>query len=163
MDGIASVDQLPVNADPVADFAHAAFEHIAYAKFAGDLLHIDIFTFVRKTGISRDDEEPLIRDSAVMMSSTVPSAKYSCSGSPLRLLNGSTAMDGLSGMARERAGSVCFSVACTAPATAVELPLTYIADELKPFAGNSAEQALIFGAIPDGVTNGGNSAGKRGL
>src|SRR5215510_14598504 len=42
----------------------------------------------------------LKRDSAVMISSTIPSAKYSCSGSPLMHWNGSTAMDGLSGMGR---------------------------------------------------------------
>src|SRR5439155_11841712 len=38
-----------------------------------------------------------IRESAVMISSTMPSAKYSCSGSPLILAKGSTAIDGLSG------------------------------------------------------------------
>ncbi|MGC2199463.1 MAG: hypothetical protein WA633_04840 [Stellaceae bacterium] len=38
-----------------------------------------------------------IRLSAVMISSTIPSAKYSCSGSPLILAKGSTAIDGLSG------------------------------------------------------------------
>ena len=38
-----------------------------------------------------------MRDSAVMMSSTMPSAKYSCSGSPLMFWNGRTAIDGLSG------------------------------------------------------------------
>src|SRR6516165_5603046 len=38
-----------------------------------------------------------MRDSAVMISSTMPSAKYSCSGSPLILANGITAIDGLSG------------------------------------------------------------------
>jgi hypothetical protein len=34
-----------------------------------------------------------------MISSTIPSAKYSCSGSPLIFAKGSTAMDGLSGKA----------------------------------------------------------------
>ena len=38
-----------------------------------------------------------MRDSAVVMSSTIPSAKYSCSGSPLMFWNGRTAIDGLSG------------------------------------------------------------------
>src|SRR5262245_16416054 len=38
-----------------------------------------------------------MHDSPVMMSSTRPSAKYSCSGSPLMFWNGSTAIDGLSG------------------------------------------------------------------
>jgi hypothetical protein len=37
------------------------------------------------------------RERAVMISSTIPSANYSCSGSPLMFWNGSTAMDGLSG------------------------------------------------------------------
>jgi hypothetical protein len=34
-----------------------------------------------------------------VMSSTIPSAKYSCSGSSLMFWNGNTAMDGLSGSA----------------------------------------------------------------
>ena len=42
------------------------------------------------------------RDSSVMMSSVMPSEKYCCSGSPLMLVKGSTAIDGLSG--RDGAG-----------------------------------------------------------
>ena len=38
-----------------------------------------------------------IRANAVIMSSTTPSAKYSCSGSPLMFWNGRTAIEGLSG------------------------------------------------------------------
>src|SRR5712691_3249814 len=38
-----------------------------------------------------------IRESAVMISSTMPSLKYSCSGSPLMFWNGKTEIDGLSG------------------------------------------------------------------
>src|SRR6266446_6152293 len=41
-----------------------------------------------------------MRESAAMISSTMPSTKYSCSGSPLIFANGSTAIDGLSGSAR---------------------------------------------------------------
>src|SRR5215471_5269394 len=37
---------------------------------------------------------PEKRDSAVMISSTIPSAKYSCSGSPLRFWKDRTAMEG---------------------------------------------------------------------
>ena len=43
-----------------------------------------------------------IRVSAVMMSSTIPSAKYSCSGSPLMFWSGRTAIDGLSGSGKPR-------------------------------------------------------------
>jgi hypothetical protein len=42
-------------------------------------------------------ESHLIRESAVMISSTMPSTKYSCSGSPLMFVKGNTAIDGLSG------------------------------------------------------------------
>ena len=49
-----------------------------------------------------------------MMSSTTPSAKYSCSGSPLMFVNGSTAMEGLSG-----SGSGFGSLAELRKATAV--------------------------------------------
>jgi hypothetical protein len=38
-----------------------------------------------------------------MISSTMPSTKYSCSGSPLMLANGNTAMDGLSGSGNDGA------------------------------------------------------------
>ena len=37
------------------------------------------------------------RDSSVMMSSVMPSLKYSCSGSPLILVKGSTAIEGFDG------------------------------------------------------------------
>src|SRR6516164_392263 len=43
----------------------------------------------------------LKRESTVMISSTIPSAKYSCSGSPLRFANGITAIEGLSGSGRD--------------------------------------------------------------
>ena len=43
----------------------------------------------------------LTRASSVMMSSATPSAKYSCSISPLMLVNGSTAIDGLPAVASE--------------------------------------------------------------
>jgi hypothetical protein len=44
-----------------------------------------------------------MRLSAVMISSTMPSAKYSCSGSPLILAKGSTAIDGLSEFGKDAA------------------------------------------------------------
>ena len=45
--------------------------------------------------VAGDDEQVRKRDSSVMMSSVMPSEKYSCSGSPLMLVKGSTAIDGL--------------------------------------------------------------------
>src|SRR5208337_171023 len=68
-----------------------------------------------------DDIIDLVQDScesferAVMMSSDMPSAKYSCSASPLMLANGSTAIDGLSGAAG-RAGSFSSDLVSTGAA-----------------------------------------------
>src|SRR5262245_44824254 len=57
------------------------------------------------TALSRYENEelramtksPRARDSSVMMSSVMPSAKYRCSGSPLMLVKGRTAIEGLAG------------------------------------------------------------------
>jgi hypothetical protein len=55
------------------------------------------------------------REIAVVISSTMPSAKYSCSGSPLILAKGSTAIDGLSGSGNAAGGTVSCSVAGDGP------------------------------------------------
>ncbi len=54
-------------------------------------------------------------DSVVMMSSVMPSEKYSWSGSPLILANGRTAIDGLSGIFGPSApdGSASMPPCCT--------------------------------------------------
>src|SRR3990170_8652361 len=49
---------------------------------------------------------PEILERSVMMSSVMPSEKYSCSGSPLMLLKGNTAIDGRSGAADAGGGTV---------------------------------------------------------
>jgi len=59
------------------------------------------------------DENQRNFESAVMMSSAMPSAKYSCAGSSLMFWNGNTAIEGLSGSASRNdgfsglAGSAC--------------------------------------------------------
>ena len=59
----------------------------------------------------------LKRDSAAMMSSTIPSAKYSCSGSPLMFANGKTAMEGRSGNASDTPASAVVSAAVSSRTT----------------------------------------------
>lgn len=51
-------------------------KHEAHPEFAADLLDVYCFAFVRKARISNDIKQGLDRDSAVMISSTMPSAKY---------------------------------------------------------------------------------------
>jgi len=53
-----------------------------------------------------------MRDNSVMMSSEMPSAKKSCSGSPDMLSNGSTAIEGLSG---NGSGSIAPLIGAGAP------------------------------------------------
>jgi hypothetical protein len=38
--------------------AHTAFEHIAHAKFATDLLNVDLPALVGESRVARDDEKP---------------------------------------------------------------------------------------------------------
>ena len=97
-----------------------------------------------------------MRDSAVMISSTIPSAKYSCSGSPLRLAKGRTAIDGLSRRAsaglggsaaidRASAGS-CSS--CTTPTKRMPLRgtvrISRCAPPVSPIALRAALMRLVI-------------------
>ena len=91
-----------------------------------------------------------MRESAVMISSTMPSAKYSCSGSPLILAKGSTAIDGLSGSSadagqlpprgsgrrRRRVGEVTHAVDPHWPRDVLELLLADVFEgEVEPARG----------------------------
>jgi hypothetical protein len=51
-----SFDQLRSDADAVAGFAQAAFEHIADAELTPDLLHINRAALVSEGGVARDHE-----------------------------------------------------------------------------------------------------------
>src|SRR5439155_23361152 len=94
----------------VSTAPHTTFQKITHSQFSTDLLHIDGVALVGEGRVAGDDEEPRILESAVVISSTMPSAKYSCSGSPDMFWNGSTAIEGLSGSGSVRCG------ACAAPA-----------------------------------------------
>src|SRR5262249_23607303 len=52
------LDQLRRNAHPSAGPPHRAFQNIAHAQLAPDLLHVNSITLVRKTRITGDYEEP---------------------------------------------------------------------------------------------------------
>src|ERR1700720_637921 len=52
------VDQLRGDAHPIAVFANRAFEHVAHAELAPDLLHVDRLALVGEARIAGDDEEP---------------------------------------------------------------------------------------------------------
>ena len=52
------VDQLRGDAHPVSAFAHRAFQDIADAELAADLLHIDCPALVSEGRIAGDDKQP---------------------------------------------------------------------------------------------------------
>src|SRR5262249_55190530 len=58
MSAIDGIDQLPGYAYPFPRLADRAFQHITYAKFAADLLHIHCPTLVGKARIASDHKEP---------------------------------------------------------------------------------------------------------
>ena len=49
-------DQPAGNAHAVGGVAHTAFEHIAYGKFAPDLLYVDGLALVSEARIAGDDD-----------------------------------------------------------------------------------------------------------
>ena len=51
------LDHLCADANPVAGFAQAAFEHIAHTEFAPDLFHVDGPAFVGEAGVAGDHEQ----------------------------------------------------------------------------------------------------------
>ncbi len=58
-DVVASLgfDQLGGDANAIGGPSHAAFEHVAHAEFAPDLLQIDCAALVGEGGVARDDEQ----------------------------------------------------------------------------------------------------------
>ena len=93
------IHQLRRDPHAVVGLAHTALEHIPHPQLPTHLIRLDRLAFVGEDGVPGNDEQPWSLERSVMRSSVIPSLKYSCSGSPLMLTNGSTAMDGLSGSA----------------------------------------------------------------
>ena len=95
-------------------------------------------------------------DRAVMMSSLMPSEKYSCSGSPLMLTKGSTAMAGRSGSGN--AGRDCswmYGGLRLPKAGSVPSCLdAHGADEAETFARDGADQFLVSAAVANRVSRG---------
>jgi len=52
------IDQLAADAQPIAAFAHRAFEHIADAELASDLLDVGRLTLEGEARIASEDNEP---------------------------------------------------------------------------------------------------------
>src|SRR6266480_2146361 len=83
-------------------------------------------------------------DSAVMMSSLMPSEKYSCSASPPLLMKGSTAMAGRSGNGKPARD--CPRTSSSGPAA---------------LAHDGADQLLVLAAVADRLSCSVDAAGQR--
>jgi hypothetical protein len=93
------IDKLSRDAHSVCRFANAPFQHVTHPSSRPTTFTSTARPLYVKLELRAITSSDLKRDSAVMMSSTIPSAKYSCSESPDMFWNGSTAMEGLSGNA----------------------------------------------------------------
>ena len=102
-----------------------------------------------------------------MMSSEMPSEKYSCSGSPLILANGSTAI-----AVRSSAGQLTVlrfvgraraAVAARRLRPQPSLCTLDVADEAKAFARDGADHGLILAAVADRLSRGVDAAGQGGF
>ena len=91
-----------------------------------------------------------------MMSSLMPSEKYSCSGSPLMLENGSTAIAGRSG--RASAGRASRPAALVRAAVLLDL---HVADKAQALARDGADQPLLVAVVADRLADGIDPAGQR--
>ena len=103
-----------------------------------------------------------MRDSAEMMSSTTPSAKYSCSGSPLRFRNGKHGNGGLVGKLQRVSGRL-IRVGGPGPCgTEADRWLRFpdLADEPESLAGDGSDQALFLAAVADRLARGIDMAGE---
>ena len=92
-----------------------------------------------------------------MISSLMPSEKYSCSRSPLILSNGSTAIAGLSGSASAGPRLFCF---CRRSGLCIAWPV-HGADEANSLAGNGADEPLFLAVVADRVSGGVDAAVQR--
>ncbi len=52
------IDQVTADPEPIAAFAHRAFEQISHAELAADLLHIHGLALVGKARIASENDEP---------------------------------------------------------------------------------------------------------
>src|SRR5258706_12262068 len=87
------------------------------------------------------------RDSPVMMSSAMPSAKYSCSGSELRLVKERIAIEGLSGSARAGfGGSIGLPAGAAAAGPCASRPSP---PKRKPLAGRGLMEGRSPAESPD--------------
>jgi len=84
----------------------------------------------------------------VMMSSVIPSAKYSCSGSPLIFEKGNTAIDGILNLAKEGEHPRAYEVAGQLIKTQSE-----IAQNLLDLQGTLKKLKEEKGNVPKNVTN----------
>ena len=96
MKAAGRIDQLGIDPDAIGHPPDAAFEHITYLQVLRDLPGRRRPSLVLEGRVARVTDKAESWDRSVIRSSVKPSLKYSCSGSRLRLSNGSTAIEGLS-------------------------------------------------------------------
>ncbi len=84
-----------VDAHLVPGFSHRAFQRITQAELASQFTRVQSSPFTAAGNGTRRHVNPFNLQSFVVISSVIPSLKYTLSASVFRFFNGSTATDGL--------------------------------------------------------------------
>ena len=100
MNARSSISQLRIDADPITAPTNAASKAYRTPSSRPTWRKSTALPLYRKLELRAITNKSEKRDNSVIMSSEIPSAKYSCSGSPPAYSrNARTAIDGLSGSA----------------------------------------------------------------
>src|SRR4030088_1335539 len=87
------INQLHIQAQPIACTLHTTFNDIVDPKFTADLLYVNRPALKCKAVFLAMTKLSGIRDKSVVKLSVTPSTKYSCSWLPPILMNGSTTIE----------------------------------------------------------------------
>ena len=151
---IFGIDKLSCNSHSRSSLAHTTFQNVSNTQLPSNLFDIDGPTFVGEARLRAITKSHGRRDSPIVISSRIPSAKYSCSGSELKFAKGRTAIDGVSGSAMDASQFL----AQLRPL--LRFSFHHLSDKTDSLAWQCFDQALLLAGIADCIP-GGVQAGRQ--
>ena len=156
----SDVVELHGDAHAPAGLAHTAFDHIADAKFVGNLLQVDRLSLVDERGITRDDEEPaklrqrgddVLADAVgeIILRWIVGHVgeRQHGDGRPVR-------------QRQSRARRLAAIIRRIGMSRRTTLWPSHVADKAEAFASDGADQFLLVAAVADRLARGVDAAGQ---
>ena len=155
----------PVMRTWFAGLAHAAFEHVAHAELAADLLHVNRPALVGEARIARDDEQPAHARQGgddVVHHAVGEIVLLRIAAQVVERQDGDGGLVG-KGRAQERRlpRSRKVSGVWRSRRSSDDADFADLADEAETLAGDRPDQALLLAAVADGLANRVDMAGQR--